>query len=54
MSDKFQLLLKQIRFPEYLSSAMRKKLKYRCYCKISFDPSTLKEQIIGIRIIEKL
>lgn len=45
---------RQIRFPEYLSSAMRKKLKYRCYCKVSFDPSTLKEQIIGIRIIEKL
>ncbi|MCL4940691.1 hypothetical protein [Streptococcus suis] len=45
---------KQIRYPEYLSSAMRKKLRYRCYPKINFDPSTLKEKVIGVRIIEKL
>lgn len=45
---------KDIRYPEYLASSMRKELSYRCYVKIKFDPSKVEEKIIGIRLIEKL
>lgn len=45
---------KDIRYPEYLASSMKKEVQYRCYVKMKYDPSTMKETISGLRIIAKL
>lgn len=45
---------KEIRYHEYLASAIRTDNEYSCYVKMKFDPVKMEDEIVGIRIIKKL